>query len=584
MIKFLFILLLLSNFAYSYDMNITCNANGEIEKIDKIGNEGSSTPLNTDNLFDPELANSVCKNIEDCIAHLGHIADLSHSTFDILSKFKESNPTRAFGLARLSKDKITKLNQYKKEFHQAGKDSEDLILKIAKIKNNEEDSNLKLLAIQTEYNTSKEELNKKNNLFGKMFNKKNISRIQDDLINKEKRIKELEQKITENKIKMEILNREQSILLDKKNDLSNKITLMTNDSEEINSKIENDVETMKDLLGECSDNGHQDKLQHGKEITIYYPYNGRGNNKTSTNYDKESIQDIIDMAVTQGVDPYTTLSIIMVENAPIKPSQGKWSEQNSYVSTYGAIPVDGIAAYHEMGCQFDTDAHDQHTKFVSQGRSIKKIRIGSGNTRTKFCSGEDQIVRPGSSPYLDANKNSGCCIEIIGRSTVTDIDVKTALGIEFLKGIQNRIADDTKDHQEQGAYFGLGYNTQRYNGLGTFGATEQMDNQCLIGVNMKQRPVYGLLVQDLAFNSLMLNPVIQKMIEKSKKEFKAKAKSNLCLSFGEGTHKIDTREFLNLQKDLLFNYEGKVSSKYKAIEKQRAKNCSKNGQVTYDIQ
>ncbi|MFW5887227.1 MAG: hypothetical protein ACOCUH_00330 [Bacteriovoracia bacterium] len=576
------------NAIYAYQVDIECDKEGKLleQKFSALNDLEKLIAAGEGEITD-EISHALCQNTEDCLAHLGFISKLSSSTVDILDKYLE-NPKDIVATIKdknesslANKQKLKELNS---QMEECSENAQGYFFEQSKWKQKIYQNKIEQEMLVDEITNYKQAQKTLNKFYKKLFNKKKREEIDNKISLAQERLNKLKEKNYEYESIFEEMNNLYIAEHEKVYQIKHQIKIKTNDTKELRAQLENDVSELKDFFAECDSDQFANKLTKGNYVSIYYPYNGRGNNKSSTQYDKESIQSLIDMSLTSGVDPYLTLAITMIENAPIRTEHNRsWMESNYYANSYGAIPVDAIAAYSIMGCIEQSANEEYDVKLVTPKR-VKRIRIGTGSTKKRFCS-HDKHVRLAASPNLyqaDELDKGGCCIDVIGKSTSTSQEVKSYLGIQFLKNLQNRIDYDQDQHSAKGKYFALGYNAQRYNGLGTFGASEYMENHCILGIKMSERPVYGLLVQDLAMNSLMFNPAIRKMVENSSKRFNTKQTSVLCKSFGEGTSEIDSREFLKLQKEYLLNYEDDVSDWKKTKERLRKSACSKKGKVDFE--
>jgi hypothetical protein len=137
----------------------------------------------------------------------------------------------------------------------------------------------------------------------------------------------------------------------------------------------------------------------------------------------------------------------------------------------------------------------------------------------------------------------GCCVDVKSNQGPEEIEarigeVKGLMGFEFIKQrVQSRSRSGSLSHA-----------LQAFNGYGTFGATEEMDNACLEGVNMSTMPIYGARAADLMVNSLMNNPGIKAIIRTKQQVTSQNPVSMLCLQKGPGIHKVNGESFLNEQK------------------------------------
>jgi hypothetical protein len=115
------------------------------------------------------------------------------------------------------------------------------------------------------------------------------------------------------------------------------------------SEISNRLMTLKEARFQCEN--VQKKVNPSRElIKLIYPFKGLNSNKSASNYDSKKIENIIELALSEGVDPLLALGILINENPPLvtKDIENKSTE---YENLFGIIPIDGIALYDFMGCK-----------------------------------------------------------------------------------------------------------------------------------------------------------------------------------------------------------------------------------------
>lgn len=168
---------------------------------------------------------------------------------------------------------------------------------------------------------------------------------------------------------------------------------------------------------------------------------------------------------------------------------------------------------------------------------------------TQFRSGEAPKFVEIDKSDVDKMKNK-CCVGIVSNRESDNQyeDILGSLAMKFMK----RMVQDCVGSAP------TAYCVQKYNGLGCFNCTEKMDNQCLNGVVMADRPVYGNRALDLMAQSLMTNPDLNKMIQEHSNRLKKPVLSILCS--GQTSVSIDPRKYLLEQKDLLLNGDKKFYS------------------------
>jgi hypothetical protein len=96
---------------------------------------------------------------------------------------------------------------------------------------------------------------------------------------------------------------------------------------------------------------HQAQLASGT-ISLRATHASLISNKSSDNYDRQAITEIISLALEADVDPYAVLALVILENPPVLKSKKTGNDKLfQYDSLYGAIPVDNVAALDILGCE-----------------------------------------------------------------------------------------------------------------------------------------------------------------------------------------------------------------------------------------
>jgi hypothetical protein len=91
-------------------------------------------------------------------------------------------------------------------------------------------------------------------------------------------------------------------------------------------------------------------------IALYNEFDSYVANRSSNNYDKLKIQEIIDLAIKNKVDPYAAISIAIMENPPLKGN--RYSDSNIYEMFYGPLPVDDLAGIDLFGCKLARNVNE----------------------------------------------------------------------------------------------------------------------------------------------------------------------------------------------------------------------------------
>ena len=379
-------------------------------------------------------------------------------------------------------------------------------------------------------------------------------------------------------------------------------------------------------------------MQPKPRIEIKSSATGLNKNKNGS-YEPESFERIIEAALQEGVDPFLALSIVLLENPPTI-GNGKSDE---YRQNFGTVPVDSIAAYDMMGC-FSEKAENPQIEDPAELKALTKLSPNALHAAVKkfkkpeiaaaevqceqykktksrcssFFTGQKAVplfditsIRGDSEKKIkqyrlcsrdfsavigkfanfekpgEALGPKNCCADI--KSNLSSAEShEEFLGRLGLKYVKNKVQDCASKAE-------LTYCVQKYNGLGCFNCSrnqEQMKSDCLHGMVMSDRPVYGARAMDLMVNSLMTNRLVEELVLKVSRRTQSPVISILCFN-KPGQHKIDSASYEKEQKEYLLNgqhhaykfhspssggpsfKENKSDRAYQAAETQRQKACAK---------
>lgn len=182
-------------------------------------------------------------------------------------------------------------------------------------------------------------------------------------------------------------------------------------------------------------------------------------------------------------------------------------------------------------------------------RVVYELDTNATQTHT-ICDTESLTIDRAHAPQFSVIESgetaTGCCVDVKSNGDREDLEhrigeVKGLMGLKYFKDrVQIRARDGSISHA-----------LQAFNGYGVFGSSEEMDNNCLEGINMNAQPVYGARAADLMINGLMNNPAIREIVKRKQNSVGRAPTSMFCLQSGSGVHKIDGLKFLNEQKNYL---------------------------------
>lgn len=317
-------------------------------------------------------------------------------------------------------------------------------------------------------------------------------------------------------------------------------------------------------------------------ITLSTPNDHYYQSKESTKYSRKKVQEIIDLAVKAGNDPYLTLAIVMTENPPIVSNQkvvDNLTRAESYATSFGNIPLDAIAVADTMGCDREQAGYGANGMIMVKNRKPRLKQFVENAAGTKHIVCMDDFTSGSSPTFFLASKpeENSCCMILTtkasgfihepvrepGKEDTTFSYPSDALRLKIFdmmahKYMKNRFASA----QEKAMKFKtpeerMAITAQSFNGFGKLGVTEGVKNQCLSKVHMGSTPIYGAGTSEIMVNSLMNNSEVKDMVTKSltaqKKPF---AESYLCGAYGSGTHNVSGYAFTNLLENYLGDRKG----------------------------
>lgn len=80
-------------------------------------------------------------------------------------------------------------------------------------------------------------------------------------------------------------------------------------------------------------------------LTIKYPFKGMNRAQIGSNYDPSAIRELVRLSIANGVDPYFTVAIKLLEMPPTKSAA-----YGGYRKLFGVVNMDAIAVYDKLKC------------------------------------------------------------------------------------------------------------------------------------------------------------------------------------------------------------------------------------------
>ncbi len=306
----------------------------------------------------------------------------------------------------------------------------------------------------------------------------------------------------------------------------------------------------------------QKKNFNPESIAISVPFDGYYASREHATYSRAKMQQIIDFAVKNEIDPYLALSFRIME---YPPTQEK-AKFDAYETRWGVIPLDAPAFADFLGCRISgtIDKPGIGGKFsvFSESKLKSTIVIDPAASEERICM---ENTGMGGSPHLTigCTPELKCCVtakvKLVNQyNTCKAIDAgdRSAL-IEKASAsyLKQRINGALRRYQTllNDPVSIIAFTTQSFNGYGKFGSTEKMSNNCLNQMNFAETPLYGAGVGDLMLNSLMANKGVREMVNVSLKKFSKKNVNSLfCNALGNnGIYSVQAGAFAGLQQQFM---------------------------------
>lgn len=299
-----------------------------------------------------------------------------------------------------------------------------------------------------------------------------------------------------------------------------------------------------------------------ESIAISVPFDGYYTSRQHATYSRAKMEQIIDFAVKNEIDPYLALAFRILE---YPPTQEK-AKFDAYEKMWGVIPLDGPAFADFLGCRATgiveiPGRSGKYTAF-SESKLKNTLVIDPAAKEERICL---ENIGMGGSPHLSSGctPDLKCCINakiklVKQYNTCQGIDAgDRALLLEKSSAayLKQRINSALKRYQTllNDPVSIISFSTQSFNGYGKYGTTEKMGNNCLDRMNFAITPLYGTGVGDLMLNSLMANSGVREMVNASlKKQSLKSAKSLFCDALGNsGKFSLNAGGFVRLQAQFM---------------------------------
>ncbi|MBT4760291.1 MAG: hypothetical protein HOO06_01220 [Bdellovibrionaceae bacterium] len=305
----------------------------------------------------------------------------------------------------------------------------------------------------------------------------------------------------------------------------------------------------------------------------------------SGKYSIEMLKEVIRYSLNEGFDPFVALAIVSMESPQIYKGR-----TDQYRNSWGNPPVDGPAAASAVNCIRIGKGDIGEIPVSNRNSSLTEIVINTQGERLLFSMnniGMTSTFGPVRSnaevqeilKKVKKNKAPKGCYFWVSGVMVDHIKfnpdtehlykeenskIRSQMGILFMKKKFNHVRHlismdkgvwvktQTWKDKHENPYYQMSMMAQSYNGYGTLGVTEGLDNMCLNGMNMSENPIYGSGVMHLALNMYLGNSDIHLMIDEVVvEEGLSNRTSEFCKYLGQGEHHINSKSFLGVQQNIL---------------------------------
>jgi len=336
------------------------------------------------------------------------------------------------------------------------------------------------------------------------------------------------------------------------------------------------------------------KLASSKTMSFFMPVDSVYQNRSSNQVVRGDLEEIVELSLLNGVDPYIATSIKFIESPSLLTAT-----DNSYSKIFGLLPVDAIAAQETMGCvsnnkilekqrgkeEFfilpDADAvgtfcllndapgaadnpvfgfTNASSEVVAEWAPLRNSGINMKEVGNFMLKNKMEDLLDAKRAFLEdrakkiySNPKS-CCRKVKYPSKEDPKKLfthfKSLLAIKYIKDktqkMPKSIAARAKNDREQTAFA-----VQSFNGYGKLNITERVSNKCMNGLNMREKPLYGAGAMDLVTNLLLTNAGFNEIVEEKKKKLGLQSVPfYLCLGKTDSFN-IDSLAFARLQKEYL---------------------------------
>lgn len=336
------------------------------------------------------------------------------------------------------------------------------------------------------------------------------------------------------------------------------------------------------------------KLASSKTMSFFMPVDTVYQNRSSNQVVREDLAELVELSLQNGVDPYVVTAVKFIESPSIPNT-------SYYPRIFGLLPTDAIAAQSSMGCVKNNNSLEKQsdkkkeTFTLPNADSTGTVCLLNGPPETadnpvlSFADSSSQIFVEKEIPlrnkgvaesdvgsyaskykiediilakhlFLEERAKSihqnpkGCCIQVKYSSKEDPKKLfthfRSLLGVKYIKEKTEKmpkpIASRARNDREKAAFA-----VQSFNGYGKLNVTERVNNKCLSGLNMGQKPLYGAGAMDLVTNLFLVNSGFNEIVEEKKRKLGLDSVPFYLCREKTGPLTIDSLEFAKLQKEYL---------------------------------
>lgn len=259
-----------------------------------------------------------------------------------------------------------------------------------------------------------------------------------------------------------------------------------------------------------------------------------GENRNTTDIACSSIDRLVDEAVAMGQDPYTVLSIAMMENGtqidslyldPVGEVEALGCT-NTQVKSKAEANLESFQTYYKV------DFKVVDNKSLAQKlENYAKLKGQIKDTPSYVCSGQ-------ASQTVEQPIKNACCLKVPFSGNLDQALIHSSLQ-KYIKAPVPQSLQST-DSGELSAR-----RIQRFNGYTHLMGGAESVSVWRSGVDYYKTPAYGYQTMDFYLNSVATNPYIKAKVKAAEDKLGVHSPSTLCLDLPAGAYSVDHNYFFN---------------------------------------